>query len=653
MLSNIMSQNEPLIYPEFNSNYTNVLLIDKQVPNYNQFINSANSFTYPILYSYSSTKVDLLNILRNFTSICRLGIVFTSTNNTKLFLDYKPFFITTEVKPYSENTEFIINIIKEFNIKHIDYLACNTLNYSRWINYYSILQSEFDIIIGASNDKTGNIKYGGDWVMESTSQNIENIYFTTSIEYYKYLLDIPINTDHILYNFTSSDGGDSRSTGVFDGSTLYGINQNSIYSYDIISNSFNIIYNTYDYILNSQSLPILNNNILYSTGLLSSNSNSILYSYNLITNTFNILHTFNNDDMWDVILNDSILYGVNMTDTKERYLYAFNIITSIYTHLYTFIDINIYNSFRSILFYNSHLLYGTSLYGGLNDAGYIYTFDIISLEFNIVYDFTYSLGYPRDFAISGSTIYGLAFDSIYSYDIITQVFTILYSEIVSYVPSITLNNNIIYGIEYNGGSNNVGSIFSYNLYTDKFITQYSFSGSPDGNDPWGQLIFNDGVLYGTTVLGGSENYGILYSFIPSDICLIGSTPINTDQGIIRIDQLDTFNTIKNRPIIAITKTLCQDKYLVCFEKNALGKNYPSEDTIMSLGHCVKYNGQMIKAKNLVGKNSKIYKILSKSECLYNILMNKYQTIIVNNLIVETLHPNNKIAQKILNKTKKM
>jgi DNA-binding beta-propeller fold protein YncE len=83
----------------------------------------------------------------------------------------------------------MINIIKEFQIKNIDYLACNTLNFPAWTNYYQLLILNTGVIVGASNNETGNIKYGGDWLMESTGQDIELIYFTKSIEYYQYLLD--------------------------------------------------------------------------------------------------------------------------------------------------------------------------------------------------------------------------------------------------------------------------------------------------------------------------------------------------------------------------------------------------------------------------------------------------------------------------------
>jgi len=185
----------PLIFPEIigQNQFTNILLIDSQVNNYQQFVDSVNSNTYPIVYSISSSKTELLTLLQtNFTNISRIGIVFISNlENTKTFLDFNPLFSINEIEtePYSENVQFMINIINEFQVKNIDYLACNTLNYSNWVNYYRLLTQNTGVIVGASNNKTGNIKYGGDWIMENTSQTIENIYFTKNIEYYTYLLD--------------------------------------------------------------------------------------------------------------------------------------------------------------------------------------------------------------------------------------------------------------------------------------------------------------------------------------------------------------------------------------------------------------------------------------------------------------------------------
>ena len=196
-VEDILNKPVPLIYPTINPACKNILLIDQSIKNSQIFSDSVNADTFPITYSTTSTKSELLTLLKtNFISIDRLAICFTTGSKTKKFLDNQPFFTkeeTTSSGSYSENLTFLIALIKEFNVKNIDFLACNTLNYPNWVNYYSILTKETTIIVGASNDKTGNIKYGGDWVMENTSENVELIYFTTTIEYYTYLLDYVVS----------------------------------------------------------------------------------------------------------------------------------------------------------------------------------------------------------------------------------------------------------------------------------------------------------------------------------------------------------------------------------------------------------------------------------------------------------------------------
>jgi len=186
------------------SNISTILLIDKSVKNYKLFVDSVNSSTLAIVYSPGSSKEELLALLKEkFTSISRIGICFASSLSTeyaKQFLDRKPLFLNNDESPFSENVLFLINVIKKFSVENIDFLACNTLNYSNWKNYYNILQQNTGVIVGASNDQTGNIKYGGDWVMESTNQDIEVVYFTKSIEYYTYLLDVDYNWSSGYYN---------------------------------------------------------------------------------------------------------------------------------------------------------------------------------------------------------------------------------------------------------------------------------------------------------------------------------------------------------------------------------------------------------------------------------------------------------------------
>jgi hypothetical protein len=133
----------------------------------------------------------------------------------------------------------------------------------------------------------------------------------------------------------------------------------------------------------------------------------------------------------------------------------------------------------------------------------------------------------------------------------------------------------------------------------------------------------------------------------SNICFPAGTPIQTDQGIIHIDKINpSVNTIRGNKIETITKTVTEDKYLICLEKDSLAKNIPNKKTLISKNHKLFYNGNMVPAKALLKQNKEgIYKVKYNGEVLYNVLLeNKHDKMIVNNLICETLDPTNNIAE---------
>ena len=174
-----------------------ILLIDSKISNYELFNSSVNANTTSLVYSSrTSTTEDILSAIRQSISsqsqtIARIGLVFEikEPRRPTLFLGNAPFFSETDtVEPFSANVAFLINLINEFQVANIDFLACNSLNVPAWVNYYALLTASTGVIVGASSDNTGNIQYGGDWVMESTSQDIELLYFTSSIENYASLV---------------------------------------------------------------------------------------------------------------------------------------------------------------------------------------------------------------------------------------------------------------------------------------------------------------------------------------------------------------------------------------------------------------------------------------------------------------------------------
>ena len=153
------------------------------------------------------------------------------------------------------------------------------------------------------------------------------------------------------------------------------------------------------------------------------------------------------------------------------------------------------------------------------------------------------------------------------------------------------------------------------------------------------LAIYDGYIYA----GTGNNIARIVLAPPADICFPSGTPIQTDQGIIAIEKINPkIHTINKKKIVHVTKTISKDKYLVCFKKDSLGPKYPSADTTMSKEHKVLHKGTMKDAEELINEN--IYKVKYNGEILYNILMEDYSKIVVNNLICETLHPDNLIAK---------
>lgn len=151
-------------------------------------------------------------------------------------------------------------------------------------------------------------------------------------------------------------------------------------------------------------------------------------------------------------------------------------------------------------------------------------------------------------------------------------------------------------------------------------------------------------------IGDNGNAGaITYTRTPlfsaSNICFVEDTLIKVDQGIVAIQHIDVnVHTIKRKKIIAITRSISNDTHLVKFEKHSLFRNCPNNVTIMSQHHKIMWNDKLIFAANFLPKYEGVTRIPYKKEILYNILMEDYETVIVNNMVCETLHPTNPIAK---------
>ena len=133
--------------------------------------------------------------------------------------------------------------------------------------------------------------------------------------------------------------------------------------------------------------------------------------------------------------------------------------------------------------------------------------------------------------------------------------------------------------------------------------------------------------------------------ITANICFIAGTLVNTDQGNIPIEQLNpNINTINRKPIQYITKTFSADPKLVMVKRHAFNTNIPNKDTVMSGFHKIQIDGHLIEAYKLSYINKNVRIIDNTNEPLYNILMKNHEIISVQNMSVESLHPENIIAK---------
>lgn len=209
-------------------------------------------------------------------------------------------------------------------------------------------------------------------------------------------------------------------------------------------------------------------------------------------------------------------------------IFKFNPFTNTYTDVYDFDIVHGDYPRSGVMEGPSGKLYGVASMGGANQVGVIYSFDIMTNNYSVIYDFNYTAGtgyYPFGTPVlhSNGKLYGLtsaggtgSLGVLYCYDIATNTYTDLVSftgalnGAVPYGSLIEANNGKLFGMTNSGGLNNKGTIFNYDPVTSTITTLHSFNNA-DGSAPWGNLtLASNGFLYGMTTEGGINTYGVIY-----------------------------------------------------------------------------------------------------------------------------------------------
>lgn len=125
----------------------------------------------------------------------------------------------------------------------------------------------------------------------------------------------------------------------------------------------------------------------------------------------------------------------------------------------------------------------------------------------------------------------------------------------------------------------------------------------------------------------------------SNICFPAGEFVLTNDGYVDFKDLDVEkHTIYGRKIQKIFQTSSLKKKLVQIEKNALGDNIPNKRTLISQNHKILHNGHWYYAKQLVGFPM-VHFVEYEGQTLYNVQLETYYSMNVNNMNVETLKRN--------------
>jgi len=491
--------------------------------------------------------------------------------------------------------------------------------------------------------------------------------------------DLASNTLTTLHSFDGPNGRYPASALAYQDGILYGTTSRGweyssgiLYSYNLPSNRFTILY-SFKY---SEGAPFPA--VIYQDGMLYGTLyGGELYSYNLSSNTLTTLHSFDitGSPQASLIYQDGILYGSTASNSTSYTGTLFG---------YTLMPWNTSNNASFVYMFYGATSFNANLYNWNTDnAKHITNFEEANNNFS---DLTTNSSFlksewPAQFQTQpvAPSISPQLFDLSVSYNGASIITARLHTNPDGYINSIidTVNGKVVMPQTRTNlvSADNILNLTNLSIPngvivkpTTSFKTVTGDNSSwlyltYDGTSPNGNLSSEvqvktsppnvNSMPAGLSLRGTSptvKSYPVTVSIkrinVPiSNICFVGNTPIVCDQGTIPIRSIQPdIHTIFNKKIVAITQTITDDKYLVCFEKDSLGKNLPAKKTVMTPHHKIMYKKKLVMAGYFLGHFKGVSKVPYSGEVLYNVLMENHELIVVNNMLTETLHPKNVIAR---------
>jgi len=246
-----------------------------------------------------------------------------------------------------------------------------------------------------------------------------------------------------------------------------------------------------------------------------------------------------------LVLKNGALYGTSETggSSGDGTVFMVDPGTGAETVLYNFSGGNDGGTPTAGLVYQKGTFYGITTAGGTSGVGTVFAFDPATKKEKVLHSFK---GFADGYTPFGGLLYhgGLLFGTtesggtngsgtVYSVDPATRAEKVLYvfqggGDGDQPMSNVIYQDGILYGTTLNGGHDihgavtDRGTVFGVDAATGAESSLYSFGendGEPDGTNPWAGVIYRGGYLYGTTYYGYNEQgvsyYGTVFKLAPN------------------------------------------------------------------------------------------------------------------------------------------
>lgn len=302
-------------------------------------------------------------------------------------------------------------------------------------------------------------------------------------------------TEAVIYSFNSSDGTYPTGSLAHIGSALYGVTPSggmngagTVFKKGINGGGGFTVLHNFNGTDGSSAVGVQKvGNVLYGVTYQGGTHNDgTIFKMNTSGGGFTTLYNFgatSTDGAWPSSMLTQIgssLYGVTYTGGAHTYGTIYKITTAgVYTQLYSFAGGNDGVFPSSNLVAGNNVLYGTTVQGGSSAAlGTVYKYTLAGVE-TVLHVF------------STSTC-----DGAYPIGDLVKTSNLLYGTAQSGTTACGTAQGVLFSVPIAGGADTV---------------LHQFQGTPsDGQTPNGGILKVGNALYGTTIMGGANNYGTVF-----------------------------------------------------------------------------------------------------------------------------------------------